>query len=200
MSTRPNGRAPRRLPPARCVGMRLFGRVWAQSAGVVFSRKALGLPEDVWCWPSGFFAKTEFGTRARGAAREPIPHFLGAPRGAGVFLNILPKAGEIRGRLVGSRAGAASRRRRRRAARTRPERKPCPLILALLCPSRRRHQQSNAAKVSRSGLRLAKQGRRPQVLGVVLRDGGVEGERGAARAPRGHGRAARVFSPRGYVL
>lgn len=54
-------RTPCSLPPPRAVGMRLFGRVWAQSCGVVFDRSALKLGDDAWCWPSGFFAKTEFG-------------------------------------------------------------------------------------------------------------------------------------------
>ncbi|KAH8049477.1 hypothetical protein JL720_15572 [Aureococcus anophagefferens] len=31
------------------------------SCGVVFDRSALKLGDDAWCWPSGFFAKTEFG-------------------------------------------------------------------------------------------------------------------------------------------
>ena len=42
--------------------MRLFGRAYASSCGVVLARKKLHLPQDVWCWPAGFFAKTEFST------------------------------------------------------------------------------------------------------------------------------------------
>ncbi|KAH8043990.1 hypothetical protein JL722_14883 [Aureococcus anophagefferens] len=39
-------RTPCSLPPPRAVGMRLFGRVWAQSCGVVFDRSALKLGDD----------------------------------------------------------------------------------------------------------------------------------------------------------
>eukprot|EP00632_Arachnochrysis_sp_CCMP2950_P009106 CAMPEP_0185714334 /NCGR_PEP_ID=MMETSP1164-20130828/38551_1 /TAXON_ID=1104430 /ORGANISM="Chrysoreinhardia sp, Strain CCMP2950" /LENGTH=529 /DNA_ID=CAMNT_0028381913 /DNA_START=23 /DNA_END=1609 /DNA_ORIENTATION=+ len=56
---------PTSLAPRGCVGMRLFGRVWAQSCGVVLSREALELPDDVWAWRSGFFAKTEFGVTSK---------------------------------------------------------------------------------------------------------------------------------------
>ena len=38
---------------------------------------------------------------------------------------------------------------------TAAERKWRPLVLALLCPSRGRHQQSNAARISRNGARTA---------------------------------------------
>ena len=68
------------LPPRGCVGMRLFGRVWAQSCGVVFDRSALNLPADVWAWRSGFFAKTEFGVTSRTTAdknlRPDLAHAL----------------------------------------------------------------------------------------------------------------------------
>lgn len=63
---------PTTLPPQGCAGMRLFGRVWASSCGVVFERKSLDLPEDVWAWPSGFFAKTEFGVTSKTTADKTL--------------------------------------------------------------------------------------------------------------------------------
>ena len=54
--------SPCSLPPPGGAGMRLFGRAYSSSCGVVLARKKLHLPEDVWCWPAGFFAKTEFST------------------------------------------------------------------------------------------------------------------------------------------
>ena len=54
--------SPCSLPPPGGAGMRLFGRAYASSCGVVLARKKLHLPSDVWCWPAGFFAKTEFST------------------------------------------------------------------------------------------------------------------------------------------
>ena len=54
--------SPCSLPPPGGAGMRLFGRAYSSSCGVVLARKKLHLPQDVWCWPAGFFAKTEFST------------------------------------------------------------------------------------------------------------------------------------------
>ena len=54
--------SPCSLPPPGGAGMRLFGRAYSSSCGVVLARKKLHLPSDVWCWPAGFFAKTEFST------------------------------------------------------------------------------------------------------------------------------------------
>lgn len=63
---------PTSLPPRGCVGMRLFGRVWAQSCGIVLERAALDLPKDVWAWRSGFFAKTEFGVTSKTTADKTL--------------------------------------------------------------------------------------------------------------------------------
>ena len=50
------------------------------------------------------------------------------------------------------------------SAYRRPERRSCPSVLVLLCPSRRRRQQSNAAKVNTNGARTAEIGRRRRYL------------------------------------
>lgn len=63
---------PTSLPPVGCVGMRLFGRVWAQSCGIVLDRAALDLPDDVWAWRAGFFAKTEFGVTSKTTADKTL--------------------------------------------------------------------------------------------------------------------------------
>ena len=49
------------LPPANGRGMQLFGRSSSGCAGLIWSASELDLedPTGVFCWPSGYFAKTE---------------------------------------------------------------------------------------------------------------------------------------------
>ena len=66
--------------------------------------------------------------------------------------------------------------------------------VALSCPSRGRHPQSDAAKVSKNGLRLVEFGRRP-----VRRRGAISRPRGGSRPVRRRGAIGRPRGDRGDV-